>query len=191
MTAETSPVATTGFRVPTANCSSAPVSRGHDGTTGMRVRHLCSATDIVHCSAVGIQPPGTSPITMADWQLGARMPKCHSKSCRQVNSTMFPGCLTSALCAIETRLILQALPVPVNRFGKCRMHTPVAQLPVLLRASTLSQLAGTIPCPRYGRSRTLPGLVRIEVGGSIALISRSILTTCRVAAARTFGAFPG
>ncbi len=36
---------------------------------------------------------------------------------------------------------------------------------VLLRASTLSQLADTIPRPRYDRSRTFPGLVHIGVGG--------------------------
>jgi|HubBroStandDraft_2_1064218.scaffolds.fasta_scaffold256295_2 mannitol 2-dehydrogenase len=34
-----------------------------------------------------------------------------------------------------------------------------------LRASTLSQLADTVLCPRYDRSRALPGPVHSGVGG--------------------------
>ena len=45
------------------------------------------------------------------------------------------------------------------------MHIPAEQTPLPLRASTLSQLADTIVRPRYDRSRTLPGLVHIGVGG--------------------------
>ena len=45
------------------------------------------------------------------------------------------------------------------------MHIPAEQTPLPLRASTLSQLAETIVRPRYDRSRTLPGLVHIGVGG--------------------------
>lgn len=82
------------------------------------------------------------------------MLKCHYKSCLQVNSMMFPGCLTSALCVIETRLILQALPIPVNRFGKCCMHTPIAQTPVPLRASTL-RAKPEYTCPNGGPWRWL------------------------------------
>ncbi len=45
------------------------------------------------------------------------------------------------------------------------MDNPVEQNPVRLRASTLGQLADTIPRPLYDRSLTLPGLVHIGVGG--------------------------
>jgi mannitol 2-dehydrogenase len=45
------------------------------------------------------------------------------------------------------------------------MHIPAEKTPVPIRASTLSQLAETIVRPRYDRSRTLPGLVHIGVGG--------------------------
>ena len=45
------------------------------------------------------------------------------------------------------------------------MHIPAEQTPIPLGASTLSQLADTIVRPRYDRSRALPGLVHIGVGG--------------------------
>ncbi|MGO9336010.1 MAG: mannitol dehydrogenase family protein [Terracidiphilus sp.] len=45
------------------------------------------------------------------------------------------------------------------------MHIPPGQTPVPLRSSTLSQFPDTIVRPRYDRSRSLPGLVHIGVGG--------------------------
>jgi hypothetical protein len=66
--------------------------------------------------------PGEAAKNNADidgrWAIGSLVSNCRFKSGGRKSSWVASGCLTRALCVIETRLVLQALPVPYDRFGK-------------------------------------------------------------------------